>query len=118
MRKVVEAMKEAGEDVSVVAAFVLGESEVLDAVSGRQAVDTLLLNAVAFGYTLAVSGLVKREPSAQVLAKAVYTAAECARIDALKLLLKARAATDYCGEVSHPSHFFLAIQAFRTHETN
>ena len=90
----------AGEDVSVLDAFVLGEPELLDAVAEEQ-VDTLLLNAVAFGYTVVVNVLLKREPSAQVLAKAVYTAADIGRKEALKLLLKACASTDYCGEVNH-----------------
>ena len=90
----------AGEDVSALDAFVLGEPQLLDAVTGGQ-IDKLLDNAVAFGYTVVVGVLLKREPSAQVLTKAVYTAADIGRKEALKLLLKARAATDYCGEVSH-----------------
>jgi hypothetical protein len=92
----------AGEDVSVLDAFVLGEPELLDAVAEGKTLESLLLNAVAFGYTSAVGVLLKREPSAQVLAKAVYTAADCARTGALKLLLKERAATNFSGEVSHP----------------
>ena len=91
----------AGEDVSVLDAFVLGEPELLDEVAEGQ-IDTLIFNAVAFGYTPAVSVLLKRKPSAQVLAKAVYTAADCARTGALKLLLKERAATNFSGEVCHP----------------
>ena len=91
----------AGEDVSVLDAFVLGEPELLDAVAEGKTLESLLLNAVAFGYTSAVGVLLKREPSAQVLAKAVYTAADCARTGALKLLLKERAATNFSGEVSH-----------------
>jgi hypothetical protein len=86
----------------VLDAFVLGEPELLDAVAEEKTLESLLLNAVAFGYTSAVCVLLKREPSAQVLAKAVYTAADCERTGALKLLLKERAATNFSGEVSHP----------------
>ena len=93
----------AGEDVSALDAFVLGEPELLYAVAKGHTFDTLLLNAVAFGYTTAVGVLLKREPSAQVLAKAVFIAAECARKEALKLLLKERAATNFSGKVSRPS---------------
>jgi hypothetical protein len=89
----------AGEDVSVLDAFVLGEPELLDAVAEGKTLESLLLNAVAFGYTSAVGVLLKRARSAQVLAKAVYTAADCARTGALKLLLKERAATNFSGEV-------------------
>jgi len=92
----------AGEDVSLLDAFVLGESNVLDAVA-EDKVEMLLLNAVAFGYTLAVGVLLKRVLSVHVLAKAVYNAAECSRTEALKLLLNESAATNFCGEVSnHP----------------
>ncbi len=101
----------AGEDVSALDAFVLGEPERLDAVAGGGAFDKMLLNAVAFGYTLAVGELLKREPSAQVLAKAVYTAADCARIEALKLLLNAGAATDGRGEVSLLSQLGFKLSA-------
>ncbi len=96
------AAEAAGEDVSVLDAFVLGENKLLDEVHDNQ-VASLLVNAVAFGYTLAVSELLKREPSAQVkvLAKAVYTAAECGRKEALKLLLDAGAETNYRGKVHH-----------------
>ena len=89
-----------GQDVSVLDAFVLGEPQLLDTAAAGQ-IDKLLDNAVAFGYTVVVGVLLKREPSAQVLAKAVYTAVDIGRKEALKLLLKARAATDYRDEVSH-----------------
>jgi len=92
----------AGEDVSLLDAFVLGEPHLLDGVAD-DAISSLVDNAVAFGYTPAVDVLLKREPPAQVLAKAVYIAAECGRIEALQLLLDARAATNYRGEVTHPS---------------
>ena len=53
-----------------------------------------------------VSELLKREPSAHVLAKAVYTAVDIEREEALKLLLEAKAATDYLDEVFQ-YHFIL-----------
>jgi len=92
----------AGEDVSVLDAFVLGDRQLLDGVTEDHIV-SLLPNAVAFGYTLAVKALLKRKLSAEVLAKAVYTAAECGRKEALKLLINATAATNYRGKV----HFSL-----------
>ena len=95
----------AGEDVSVLDAFVLGEPQLLDTVAGGQ-IDTLLHNAVAFGYTSAVGELLKRAPSAQVLAKAVYTAVDIGRKEALRLLLEANAGTDYLDEVIQ-SKFFI-----------
>ena len=88
----------AGEDMSVLDAFVLGEPELLDTVAGGQ-IDALLLNAVACGYTVVVGVLLKREPSAQVLAKAVYTAVDVGRKEALTLLLEANAGTDHLDEV-------------------
>ena len=89
----------AGEDVSALDACVLGEPEILNGFAEGQ-IDALLLNAVAFGYDFVVGDLLKQEPSAQVLAKAVYTAVDIGREDAFTLLLKAIAATDYRDEVS------------------
>ena len=90
----------AGMDVHVLDAFVLGEpAELLSFAKGQ--VDSLFLNAVAFGYTLAVAELLKREPSAEILAKAVFTAAEIGRKGTLQLLLNARAATNFRDEVTH-----------------
>ena len=88
----------AGEDISVLDACVLGEPEILLGFAKGQ-IDALLINAVAFGYDLVVVELLKREPSAQVLAKAVYTAADIGRKEALRLLLEANAGTDYSDEV-------------------
>ena len=88
----------AGEDVSVLDAFVLGEPELLDGVA-EDKIDKLLLNAVAFGYTSAVGALLQRRPSAEALAKAVYASAECGRRESLLMLLEAHAAIDYRGEV-------------------
>jgi hypothetical protein len=88
----------AGEDVSVLDACVLGEPEILLGFAEGQ-IDELLINAVAFGYDTVVSELLKRAPSTKVLAKAVYTAVDIGRKEALRLLLETRAATDYRDEV-------------------
>jgi len=92
----------AGEDVSALDACVLGEPEILNGFAEGQ-IDALLLNAVALGYDLVVGELLKQEPSAQVLAKAVYTAVDIGREKALSLLLKPIAATEYRDEVSPKS---------------
>jgi len=92
------AAKTAGEDVSVLDAFVLGDRSLLDGVAEAE-VSKLLLNAVAFGYTIAVGVLLKRGCSVEVLAKAVYMASDCGRKEALNLLLEARATTEFRGEV-------------------
>lgn len=90
----------AGENVSLLDASVLGEPERLQGANEDQ-IASLLHNAVAFGYTMAVSELLKRKPSAEVLAKAVYAAVECGRKEALRLLLEARAETNFQDKVTH-----------------
>ena len=92
----------AGKDVSALDACVLGEPEILNGFAEGQ-IDELLLNAVAFGYDLVVGELLKQEPSAQVLAKAVYIAVDIGREKALSLLLKPIAATEYRDKVSPKS---------------
>jgi len=88
----------AGKDLTLLDAFVLGEPELLDTVAEDE-VATLFLCAVAFGHTSAVHELLKRKPSAEVLAKAVYTAVECGRKEALEVLLGANAATNFRDKV-------------------
>ena len=99
----------AGEDVSALDACVLGEPEILNGFAEGQ-IDTLLLNAVAFGYDLVVKELLKQEPSAQVLAKAVYTAVDVGREEALKLLLEANAPSEYLDEVYSKINVFVQSQ--------
>lgn len=67
----------AGVDVSLLAAFVLGEPELLDGAASE--LDELFLTAVNFGYTSAVSALLKRDISTKVLAEAVYASVDLGR---------------------------------------
>jgi len=93
----------AGEDVSKLDAFVLGEPALLNCVIEEKECEQLLLNAVAFGYTNAVEVMLKPPKitfSSELLAKAVYVASECGRKGALHHLLTKEAKTNYEGEVS------------------
>lgn len=83
-----------GADVSALDAFVLGEPELLAAVEERD-LARVLDNAVAFGYTEAVKVLLMREPSAEAMRKALYSASDCGRLPALRLLYDAGASSNF-----------------------
>jgi len=90
----------AGEDVSKLDAFVLGERELLEGVTNQDECEQLILNAVAFGYTDAVEKLLERNIPNKVLEEAVYIASECGRKGALIHLINKRARANFRGKVS------------------
>jgi len=104
----------AGEDVSALDAFVLGEPELLAKIDEKD-LSRMLDNAVAFGYTEAVKALLQRkEPDPEAMCKAVYSAGECGRLPALKLLLDAGAATDFKDDDKGRSPFHKACERGHT----
>jgi len=88
------AGKFAKNDTSLLDAFVLGEPQRLALAKPKQ-IDVLLDAASGFGYTEAVRALVASRPSASALDRAVLTAAQCGRTEALTVLLEAGATTTF-----------------------